>query len=294
MGPELMDVVVGANRSLLYTGYVLLAGTLAFWTLVWPEGGAHRRLVLLSMVGIALMALASLAGVVLQRLTSDLAWTQIATPVVGAALLLRFAALGAATFFMADIVRRPVTGARRVLPVAIVLVLAASMVMASNAVGGPWEGAKIIATLGHVLATATWLGGLVALAAVLIPGEHLTELDLLIPRFSVVAATSVAVLVVTGVVHAVAVAGGVRPLAHSTYGLVLVVKVSIFAVMLLLGNYGRGYAARVAVRARHHDERGMRRSHSVHSLAVVMGAELAVAFVVLATTSVLTMVAPQA
>jgi len=178
--------------------------------------------------------------------------------------------------------------------VGVVLLLAISMVMASNAVGGPWEDAKIVATLGHVIATAAWLGGLVALAAVLIPGEHLTELDRLIPRFSVVAATSVAVLVVTGVVHALAIAGGVEPLVTSTYGLVLFLKCAIFAAMLLLGNYGRTYAARVAVRARHSDERGMRRSQSVHSLAVVMGAELAIAFVVLATTSALVLVAPQA
>ncbi|MGB7448925.1 MAG: CopD family protein [Ornithinimicrobium sp.] len=292
MGPELMDVLVGANRTLLYTGYVLLAGTLTFWTLVWPEGGAHRKLVLLAVGGIILMALTSVSGPILQRLTADLTWPQILTPVVGVALLIRFAALATATFFMADIVSHPVRGVRLVLPVMIVLVLAVSLLLVSNAVDAPWQVAKTIATLGHVIATAAWLGGLLALAAVLIPGQHLSELDLLIPRFSLVAATSVTVLVVTGTIHAVAVAGGLRPLADSPYGLVLVVKASLFAAMLVLGNHGRTYAARVAWRATQSDEQSMRGSHSVHSLAVVMGAELAIAAVVLATTSVLVMVAP--
>jgi putative copper export protein len=293
VGPELIDVLAGANRLLLYSGYVLLAGTLTFWTLVWPDGRGHRKLVGLSVAGIALMLVASVVAPVLELFADQLPWAQVLTPVVGAALLLRLSALAAATFFMADIVHGQATGPRLLLPVGIVLLLATSMVMTSNAVGGPWEVAKVVATLGHVVATAAWLGGLVALAAVLIPGEHLTELDHLIPRFSVVAATSVSVLVVTGGVHAVAVAGGPLALATSTYGLVLVVKVSVFAAMLLLGNYGRQYAARVALRARHRGEDDLRHSHSVHALAVVMGAELAIAAVVLATTSALVMVAPQ-
>jgi putative copper export protein len=77
-----------------------------------------------------------------------------------------------------------------------------------------------------VLATAAWLGGLVALAAVLIPRENLQELDRLIPRFSIVALFSVVTLVVTGTIHALAVAGGIDALVGSRYGLVLAIKVA--------------------------------------------------------------------
>ena len=103
-----------------------------------------------------------------------------------------------------------------------------------------------------MLATAAWLGGLVALAAVLIPRENLQELDRLIPRFSVVATVSVIILVATGTVHALAVAGGIGPLVSSRYGLVLLIKVAVFGLMLVLGNHGRHYAARVAFRRVHH------------------------------------------
>jgi putative copper export protein len=100
------------------------------------------------------------------------------------------------------------------------------MVAQSNAIGGPWEVAKIAATGLHVLATCAWLGGLLALATVLIPGEKMQELDQLIPRFSRVAQLSAVTLIVTGIVHALAVAGGVYQLASSRYGLVLLIKVS--------------------------------------------------------------------
>jgi putative copper export protein len=52
------------------------------------------------------------------------------------------------------------------------------------------------------MATCAWLGGLLALATVLIPGEKVQELDQLIPRFSRVAQLSVVTLIVTGIVHA--------------------------------------------------------------------------------------------
>lgn len=49
----------------------------------------------------------------------------------------------------------------------------------------------------------------------------------------------------------------------------------------------------MAARARHARTEDMQRSQSVHSLAVVMGAELAIAFAILGTTSILVMVAPE-
>ncbi len=220
-------------------------------------------------------------------------WTQFLTPIHGTALLLRFAGVAAAGFFLVDIVRYPIAGWRRLLPGAIVIIIATSMVLASNAVGGPWQTVKLIATMGHIVATAAWLGGLLALAEVLIPREYLNELDDVIPRFSIVAVTSVAVLLVTGTMHALAIAGGVVPLIESRYGLVLGIKAAVFVVMLALGNHGRKCAATVAARAKTAGPEQMERSGSVHSLAVVMGAESAIAFVILATTSILVFVAPE-
>ena len=275
-----------------YAGYVLLAGTLTFWSVVWPDGRRNRRLVMLTLAGTAAMIIGTLAGPAIQLIFGGRMLGDVVTPLGGAAQLVRLAALFAAMFFLPDIISGAVVGWRRVVALSLVLTIAASMVAQSNAIGGHWEVAKIAATGLHVLATCAWLGGLVALAAVLIPGEQVQELDQLIPRFSRVALLSVVTLLVTGTVHALAVAGGVTQLATSRYGFVLLIKVSIFGLMLLMGNEGRKYAARAAFRQLHQPPEGTVRTSSISALAVVMGAELCIAFVILSTTSLLVLVAP--
>jgi putative copper export protein len=289
---DLVDLALGANRVLTYAGYVLLAGTLTFWSVVWPDGRRNRRLVMLTLAGTAAMIIGTLAGPAIQLIFGGRMLGDVVTPLGGAAQLVRLAALFAAMFFLPDIISGAVVGWRRVVALTLVLTIAASMVAQSNAIGGHWEVAKIAATGLHVLATCAWLGGLVALAAVLIPGEQVQELDKLIPRFSRVALLSVVTLLVTGTVHALAVAGGVTQLATSRYGFVLLIKVSIFGLMLLMGNEGRKYAARAAFRQLHQPPEGTVRTSSISALAVVMGAELCIAFVILSTTSLLVLVAP--
>lgn len=289
---DLVDLALGANRVLTYAGYVLLAGTLTFWSVVWPDGRRNRRLVVLALTGIAAMIMGTLAGPALQLVFGGRLLGDIVSPLGGAAQLVRLAALVAAMVFLPDIISGAVVGWRRIVALSLVVVIAASMVAQSDAIGGPWEIAKIGATGLHVLATCAWLGGLVALAAVLIPGEKVQELDQLIPRFSRVAQLSVATLVVTGIVHALAVAGGVYQLASSRYGLVLLIKITIFGLMLLMGNEGRKYAARAAFRQSHLQLDAPLRAGSISTLAVVMGAELCIAFVILSTTALLVMVAP--
>ncbi|MFL6044079.1 MAG: copper resistance D family protein [Propionibacteriaceae bacterium] len=289
---DLVDLALGANRVLTYAGYVLLAGTLTFWSVVWPDGRRNRRLVVLALTGIAAMIMGTLAGPALQLVFGGRLLGDIVSPLGGAAQLVRLAALVAAMVFLPDIISGAVVGWRRIVALSLVVVIAASMVAQSDAIGGPWEIAKIGATGLHVLATCAWLGGLVALAAVLIPGEKVQELDQLIPRFSRVAQLSVATLVVTGIVHALAVAGGVYQLASSRYGLVLLIKITIFGLMLLMGNEGRKYAARAAFRQSHLQLDAPLRAGGISTLAVVMGAELCIAFVILSTTALLVMVAP--
>jgi copper transport protein len=289
---DLLDLALGANRVLTYAGYVLLAGTLTFWSVVWPDGRRNRRLVFLAVAGTAAMMLGTVGGPAIQLALEGRLLGDIVTPLGGAAQFTRFAALIAVMFFLPDLISGAVVGLRRIVALTLVLVIAASMVAQSDAIGGPWELAKIAATVLHLLATCAWLGGLVALATVLIPGDQVEEIDQLIPRFSRVAQLSVVTLLVTGTVHALAVAGGVSQLATSRYGFVLVIKVTIFGLMLLMGNEGRKYAARAAFRQLHQRSEGAVRTRGMSALAVVMGAELCIAFVILSTTSLLVMVTP--
>lgn len=283
-------LLLGANRVLLYAGYVLFAGTSMFWLLVWPGGRREVLLPRLARLGATLLALTTVTGLLLRMLGGD-PLLVVENRVMLVAALIRLACLFTALGFLGDLVRGTLTGSRRVVLVLLVVVVAATLVAQSNAIVAPYVITKIIATTGHVLATAAWLGGLVALAAVILPRDNIPVLDEVIPRFSRVALVSVIVLVGTGAVHAVAVAGGPVALVTSWYGWVFGVKLAVFALMLLLGNHGRKYAANVAFRKLRTAQQ-KHRSEGVHALAVVMGAELAIAFAVLAATSVLVAVAP--
>ena len=281
------------NRILTYTGYVLLAGTFTFWALVWPEGRTDRRLVSLAAIGAGLMVVCTIGA--------PLIWVSSGHPLVGDGLspvggtgaIIRLAVLVGIAFFFVDLIRSPITGRRRSAALGIVALLAATLVVQSNAVVAPWQIAKIVATAGHLLAVAAWLGGLVALTAVFLPRKNLQELDLLIPRFSIVAISSVVTLVITGAIHALAVTGGVTALVESRYGHVLLFKLGFFSLMLLLGNEGRKYAFRATFARKHLPESERWQSTRADKLALVVGTELTLAFVILSTTSILVMVAPQ-
>ena len=281
-----LDVALSVNRLLGYAGFVLIAGTLTFWALVWPQGRSDRGLVRLTWAGVVLLALTTVADPLLRATSYDVSVTEAAGRMSGAAGLARLAVLAVVAGYLGDLASRDVLGwRRRGFCLAALLALAATMVLQSDAVGGDWQAAKLAATMGHLIATAAWLGGLVALATVLLPREHLDVLHQLLPRFSLLAVISVVTLTVTGVVHAVAVAGGIGPLVDSSYGLALALKVGIFGLMLLLGNHGRAYAGRLA--------RGDGPSSGGRALAVAIGAELGLALGVLAATAVLVLVAPE-
>lgn len=292
MSPVLVEASLALNRIVTYVGYVLLAGTFTFWSLVWPDGRRDRRLVRLAVVGTALLVVGTLVDPAIRVALGGHPLADVLTPAGGAVLLVRLAALVATAFFLVDLVRSPVTGWRRVFAVVVVAVIAGSMVVQSDAVGGSREVLAVAALSGHVLATAAWLGGLVALAAVLIPRDPLAELEQLVPRFSFVALFSVIILLVTGIVDALVVAGGVVELVDSPYGVVVLIKIAVLAGMVVLGHFGRRFAARLAFRRVHQPAEVIKNSRGAHNLALVMVTEVIIAVAILATTSMLVMVAP--
>jgi copper transport protein len=292
LNPEWFQLALGLNRIITYTGYVLLAGIFAFWALVWPEGRADRRLVSLALLGTGLMVVGTIGAPLIFMSFGERQAADAVPTIIGTAAIIRLAILVGIAFFLLDLIRSPITGWRRWVALGIVAVLAGTLVAQSNAVGGSWQIIKIVVTAGHALAVAAWLGGLVALAAVSIRRSGGPEPERLVPRFSIVAVVSVITLAITGPIHAVAVAGGTNALVNSRYGLVLLVKVLFFGLMLAIGNYARMYASRVAFARKHLPGSELRKRRGANGLAVIIGAELMIAFVILSTTSILVMVAP--
>ena len=288
MDPDLADLLAGALRSVLYAGFVLLAGTLAFWTLVWPDGRYNRRQLLLVDTGLAVLAVGTLLVPVVAVVTTGRSPLDALSREGWVAVLLRLAVLVAVWAFLSELVDAPIRGRRRLAAGVAVVALTATMVLGSEAVAVTPVWLSVVMSFAHLLAMATWLGGLLALAVVILPRQQLTDLEALIPAISRVSLVCIATLVVTGAVQAVARTGAVGTLASSTYGLVLLVKVAIFVGLLVLAVPVRRRTdaillGRLDVEAP---------STGTQTLALLMGAQLATAAALIVATAALVAVAP--
>jgi copper transport protein len=98
----------------------------------------------------------------------------------------------------------------------------------------------------HLLAMAVWLGGLAALLTVL----YRTPEELPAPavaRFSRLALTSVAVLVVTGAYQSWRGLGSLDALTSTPYGRLLTTKLVVVVLLLAAAAYSRRFTARLAL-----------------------------------------------
>ena len=292
MNPEALQTALTVDRLISYSGFVLWAGTLAFWSLIWPGGHRDRRLFGLALAGAGLLTLGSVAEPLIRMGLGGQALEQFAPPLAGAAVLVRLAVLIGSAFFLVDLVAAAVTGARRIVAIIAVIVVAATMAIQPGASG---ERSTVLLTLGavgYLLATAAWLGGLGGLALVLRPGGAARPADHLLTRFSPVAMLSLVVLVVIGVGAAVAASGGPDGSGDVRFWLALAVKIGFLAALLFVVSLFRRYAARVAFRQLYHLPAGGARTVQARGrLTLVFGMEVAVAFAVLITTGLLMMVA---
>ena len=289
MDNAFLGLLEGASRLGLYVGFVMTAGSVLFWVLVRPPGPLSPYLRRSVQVGAGVLAASTVALPLLQWADGPGPLTQAVSREAGAAALVRLAVLVAGAALVGG-ARREVRRATASVCLLAVLVLTLTLVLQSDAVEGSHVLLKVVASTGHLLATAAWLGGLVALATVVIPREDVAEVGVLVPRFSRVAFVSVLVLVVTGALHGIAVAGGVSELVGSSYGVLLGFKAAAFVLMLVLAGIGRRYAQAAVLRQLTRDE--ARESSTVQSLALALGTELAVAGTVLALTAALVAAAP--
>jgi putative copper export protein len=285
-GQDVFPLLVGVFRLLGYLGFVLVVGTTFFLSWLWPRTTVEWVFIRLFRGGAALVFVST---ALMAYFAADGSLPDAFTGLGGAAALARMALLALGVAFAWEMLGE---APRWRVPIVVwQLLLIETYVVDSDAWREPWQLVKILATTGHLAATAAWLGGLLALAAILVPSAHLEVLHDVLPRFSVVAIVSVITLVVTGSLHALAVAGSLSALLTSTYGTVLTAKVIVFGVMLVLGNVGRRYASRLA-RRKLSDIDESSSDQSVRVFAVAVGAELALATAVLATTAALVHVAP--
>jgi copper transport protein len=291
LNPEAYQAALAVDRLVGYAGFVLWAGTLTFWSLIWPRGHGDRRLFITALVGAGLLTAATVAEPLVRIGLGGERLAEFAPPLAGAAVLVRLAILVASVFFLVDLISAAVTGGRRVLAIGAVIVVAATMAIQPGADG---NGNSLLVTLGaggYLLATAAWLGGLGGLALVLRPGGGARPADGVLTRFSPVAMLSLVVLLVIAGGASLATSGEPDGPGDLRFWLSQAIKVVFLAALLVLVSQFHRYAARVAFRQLYQLPSGGARAVPRRSLTLVFGMELAVAFAVLTTTGLLIMVA---
>jgi hypothetical protein len=292
VNPDALQTALALNRLVCYSGFVLWAGTLTFWSLIWPGGHRDRRLFSLALVGAGLLTAATVAEPLIRMGLGGERLAEAAPPLAGAALLIRLAVLIGSVFFLVDLVSVAVTGGRRVLAISAVVVVAATMSVQPRAESGGLD--TVLASLGaggYLLAAAAWLGGLGGLAIVLRPGGSGRPADGLLSRFSPVAMLSLVVLMVIGGGALLATSEGPDAQGDLRFWLSLGVKIVFLGALLVLVSQFHRYAARVAFRQLYQLPSGSAKTASTRGLTLVFGMEVAVAFAVLTTTGLLMMVA---
>ncbi|MFJ3859118.1 copper resistance CopC/CopD family protein [Streptomyces sp. NPDC090085] len=122
--------------------------------------------------------------------------------------------------------------------------IAATWALSEHASTGIQPGIAMPADILHLMAVATWLGGLTALLVALhkVPSIERSA----VRKFSTVAFVSVVVLAITGVYQAWRQVGTWSALTGTAYGRLLLLKIALVAVLLGIAYLSRRWTARLA------------------------------------------------
>ncbi|MEU5151058.1 copper resistance protein CopC [Streptomyces yangpuensis] len=268
-----VGIAYGIARYAAYAGFTVLVGGAAFVLLCWRRGAAERPLQKLVVRAWVTLTAATLAMLVLRAPYTgsgrfadafDLDGLRAVLETrTGASLVSRLLLLGAAALFVAVLFG---VYARRLqdagteedrakdtddltfgLAIGGAVVsggIAATWALSEHASTGIQPGLAMPADILHMLAVATWLGGICALLVALhkVPGIERSA----VRRFSRVAFVSVVVLAVTGVYQAWRQTGSWSALTGTEYGRLLLLKVALVAVLLGVASMSRKWTARLA------------------------------------------------
>jgi copper transport protein len=280
-----LDIIADIAEGLIYAGLVLLAGITAAARLLWPWTLPSRRVRGLAWAGWAALAAGTAAEFVLQGPRAvNASWAAVfrlqdAGGTLGSPFGQELAARLALLLLIVPLLILNGRGGRRgdVLRAAAGLALLVSVAVAGHEAAGPDVALALPAAVLHLASMAVWLGGLVVLGFAVLPALRAgTVTDAGLRRWSVAAYSCVICLVVTGEYQASRQVSPVQALWSTRYGVVLLVKVALVAVMLAAALLAERHVIAAAVPGRL--LRAVRRSVSI---------EIVTAVLVLAVTAVL-------
>lgn len=261
-GGGAVGVLYGLARYVSYAGFVLLVGGAAFVLGCWPRGAGVRpvqRLVVHSWIGLTAATLAML--LLRGSYTGSGAFSDVfdlgqlgsvLETKTGAALVSRLLLLAAAALFVAVLFgtyagredaseRKDLTFGLAIGGSVVSVGLAATWAMAEHASTGIQSALAMPVDVLHLLAAATWLGGLSALLVALYRAPSVEPSA--IRRFSRVAFCSVVLLAATGLYQSWRQVGSWSALTGTSYGQLLLVKIGLVAVLVGVAWFSRRWTA---------------------------------------------------
>ncbi|MEV8532336.1 copper resistance protein CopC [Streptomyces sp. NPDC051211] len=268
-------------RYAAYGGFVVLVGGSAFILLCWRRGAAERPLQKLVLRAWVTLTAATLALLVLRSPYTgsgefadvfDLNGLKaVLETKTGASLVSRLLLLGAAALFIAvlfgSFARRQENGDGSENGTATATAedakdtsdltfglgvggtvvaggIAATWALSEHASSGIQTGIAMPVDILHLMAVATWLGGLTALLVTLHTSTAISHAA--VRRFSRIAFISVLVLAATGLYQAWRQVGSWSALTGTGYGQLLLIKIGLVAVLIGVASLSRKWTARLA------------------------------------------------
>ncbi|MFG3077657.1 copper resistance CopC/CopD family protein [Streptomyces sp. NPDC048225] len=257
----------GVGRYVSYAAFAVLVGAAAFVLACWPRGSGVRVLQRLVVSGWLALTAATLLLLLLRgsytgsgkvadvfdlSLVGEVLQTKAGAALVSRLLLLAAAALFIAVLFGAydkreDEERRDLTFGLAIGGSVVAAGLAATWAMSEHASVGLQAGLAMPVDVVHLIAVATWLGGLTALLVALYRGPADTPVPAdAVRRFSRVAFGSVVALVATGTYQSWRQLGSWTAFTDTRYGQLLLVKIGLVAVLVGVAYFSRRWTAQLA------------------------------------------------
>ncbi|MET8078253.1 copper resistance protein CopC [Streptomyces sp. NPDC005303] len=264
-GGGVVGWLYGFGRYMSYAGFIVLVGGAAFVLGCWQRGAGVRPMQRLVVGGWLTLTSATLllllargsytgSGKVGDIFDLDLLGNVLQTK-AGAALVSRLLLLAAAALFISvlfgaydkreDEEKRDLTFGLAIGGTVVAAGLAASWAMAEHASVGLQAGIAMPVDVVHLLAVATWLGGLTALLVALYRSDAPIE-SAAVRRFSQVAFGSVVALVATGVYQSWRQLGSWSAFTETRYGQLLLVKIGLVALLVGIAFVSRRWTAQLA------------------------------------------------
>ncbi|MEV6480469.1 copper resistance protein CopC [Streptomyces sp. NPDC051576] len=267
VGGGLVGGLYGFGRYMSYAGFIVMVGAAAFVLACWQRGAGVRALQRLVVSGWVSLTAATLWLLLIRgsytttgkfgdifdlNLLGQVLQTKPGAALVSRLLLLAAAALFIAVLFGAydkreDEEKRDLTFGLAIGGGVVAAGLAASWALAEHASTGLQPGIAMPVDVVHLLAVATWLGGLSALLVALYRAPSDNPVGrVAVQRFSRVAFGSVLALVATGIYQSWRQLGSWSAFTDTGYGQLLLVKIGLVALLVGIASISRRWTGRLA------------------------------------------------